>query len=167
MKALEFGAGTGLMSFLLKDQFKSITLIDNSSEMINMIRLKIKDQAVSHMHPLRIDLEHDDFGDTFDIIYSQMAFHHVVKLDLVISKLIRMLRSPGTLVIADLYPEDGSFHGEGFTGHNGFDPDRLSALLQTEGLEQIRYRKCYTVKKTTATGRYKEYPVFLLKAVKS
>ena len=30
MKALEYGAGTGLLSFLLKDRFAEIVLMDNS-----------------------------------------------------------------------------------------------------------------------------------------
>jgi ubiquinone/menaquinone biosynthesis C-methylase UbiE len=35
MKALEYGAGTGILSFILKDRFSEITLMDNSREMIN------------------------------------------------------------------------------------------------------------------------------------
>lgn len=166
MKALEFGAGTGLLSFLLKDHIRRITLIDNSSEMINTIRKKITDQGINHMHPLRIDLEHEDFPETFDLIYSQMAFHHVEKLELVIRKLILMLNAGGTLVIADLYPEDGSFHGDGFNGHKGFDPDMLSLMLEQAGLEQVQYKQCYTVKKENRKGQFAEYPVFLMKAVK-
>lgn len=166
MKALEFGAGTGLLSFLLKDHIGRITLIDNSTEMINTISSKISDQGINHMHPLRIDLEHEDFPERFDLIFSQMAFHHVEKLELVILKLILMLNAGGTLVIADLYPEDGSFHGDGFNGHKGFDPDVLSLLLEQAGLEQVQHKRCYTVKKVNGEGKSAEYPVFLLKAVK-
>jgi len=34
MKALEYGAGTGILSFLLKDRFSEITLMDSSAVMI-------------------------------------------------------------------------------------------------------------------------------------
>ncbi len=46
MKALEFGAGTGLLSFLLADRLAEITLMDNSTEMINVIKGKISGQEM-------------------------------------------------------------------------------------------------------------------------
>ena len=38
MKALEYGAGTGILSFLLKDKFSEITLMDSSQVMINVCK---------------------------------------------------------------------------------------------------------------------------------
>ena len=40
MKALEFGAGTGLLSFYLKDRFSEITLMDSLREMLKMAEQK-------------------------------------------------------------------------------------------------------------------------------
>jgi len=42
MKALEFGAGTGLLSFYLKDRFSEITLMDSSLEMLKMAEQKME-----------------------------------------------------------------------------------------------------------------------------
>jgi hypothetical protein len=39
--------------------------------------------------------------------------------------------------IADLYPEDDSFHGEGFAGYKGFDPEELSGLLKKPAVPPI------------------------------
>ena len=41
MTALEYGAGTGLLSFILKDRFAEITLMDNSQEMVKVAQSKI------------------------------------------------------------------------------------------------------------------------------
>jgi ubiquinone/menaquinone biosynthesis C-methylase UbiE len=41
MTALEFGAGTGLLSFMLKDHLKEITLIDNSEGMVKVLNEKL------------------------------------------------------------------------------------------------------------------------------
>jgi hypothetical protein len=41
-----------------------------------------------------------------------------------------LLKPGGHLAIADLYTEDGSFHGDGFHGHKGFDPAILAAMLE-------------------------------------
>ena len=40
LNALEFGCGTGLLSFKLKDFFKTITLVDNSKGMIAVLQKK-------------------------------------------------------------------------------------------------------------------------------
>jgi ubiquinone/menaquinone biosynthesis C-methylase UbiE len=41
MKALEYGAGTGILSFLLSESFSEITLMDNSQEMVNVMHEKV------------------------------------------------------------------------------------------------------------------------------
>ena len=68
MKALEYGAGTGILSFLFKDRFSDITLMDSSQEMIKVCGEKSEYFEASHIHPLWLDLEHTDFDDKFDII---------------------------------------------------------------------------------------------------
>jgi tRNA (cmo5U34)-methyltransferase len=167
MKVLEYGAGTGLLSFLMKDRFAEITLMDSSAEMIRIVSEKIDQQQALHLKPLLINLEKEDFQGVFDMIYSQMVFHHVEDLPALLFKFSQMIRAGGFMAIADLYPEDGSFHGEGFTGHNGFDPDGLASLLQASGFDRVEYQPCYTIRKKTESGEEKEYPVFLMTAVKS
>ena len=162
MKAMEFGAGTGLLSFLLKDKLSEITLLDNSAEMIRVAGEKIEKQQIRNMHPLHINLEKEAFSDTFDLIYTQMVFHHVLDIELIINKLHTLIRPGGFLAIADLYPEDGSFHGEGFTGHTGFDPEWLSEKLQIAGFDNVSYRSCYTIRRITDHEGHKEFPVFLM-----
>ena len=166
MKVMEFGAGTALLSFLLRDSFSSITLIDNSPEMIRMSNGKIAETNSSHIRTLKIDLETENLEDKFDLIYSQMVFHHIADVDKMIHKLHSLLNEGGILAIADLYPEDGSFHGEGFTGHMGFDPEWLSGLMQHSGFKNISFSTCFLQKKTDPDGMQKEYPVFLIIATK-
>ena len=56
--------------------------------------------------------------------------------------------NPGEyLAIADLYPEDGSFHGEGFTGHKGFDVEKLSSNLMNHGFTEIRFKQCFIIRR--------------------
>ena len=166
MRALEYGAGTGLLSFILKGSFREITLMDNSKEMINVIRGKINGQGIRNMKPLMIDLEHENYTGEFEIIYSQMVFHHVENTDIILEKFHSLLTPDGYLAIADLYPEDGSFHGDGFSGHYGFDPEVLSLQLARNNFRDIRYRQCFTIRKVSEQGDIRQYPVFLLIANK-
>jgi ubiquinone/menaquinone biosynthesis C-methylase UbiE len=166
MKALEYGSGTALLSFALKDKFEEIVLMDNSQEMTAVTAEKIADQNIKNMKPLFFDLEHQDYSGSFDIIYNQMVMHHVTDVDSVLSKFYSLLNPGGFLAIADLYAEDGSFHGEGFTGHLGFDVDHLSGKLKAIGFTNIEHRQCYSIEKTDEAGKIIEYPIFLLTTIK-
>lgn len=166
MKVMEFGAGTALLSFMLEDLFTSVTLIDNSQEMIRICNEKIAQTKSNHIQAIKIDLETEYFEDKFDLIYTQMAFHHVADIGKMVHKLNHLLNDGGMLAIADLYPEDGSFHGEGFTGHLGFDPEWLSSLLGQSGFENVTFKECFVQKKIDSDGKQIEYPVFLMIATK-
>ncbi len=166
MKVMEFGAGTALLSFMLEDLFTSITLIDNSQEMIRICNEKISLTKSNHIQAIKIDLETEYFEDKFDLIYNQMAFHHVTDIGKIVHTLHHLLNDGGMLAIADLYPEDGSFHGEGFTGHLGFDPAWLSTLLKLSGFENVTFKECFVQKKIDSGGMQKDYPVFLMIATK-
>ncbi len=162
MKAMEFGAGTALLSFMLQDLFSSVTLVDNSSEMIRICNEKIDLSKLDHIKAVKIDLETESFEEKFDFIYSQMAFHHLTDAGKMVQTLHDMLSENGILAIADLYTEDGTFHDAGFTGYKGFDPEWLSAVMKQAGFKNIIYNTCFIQRKEVPGGKPKEYPVFLL-----
>jgi len=165
--ALEYGAGTGDLSFLLKDSIKSITTMDSSREMVRVMSEKLAKMQITNVHPLVYDLEVADYSaKTFDLLFMQMVLHHVTDLHIFLTKCYHLLEASGTLAIADLYSEDGSFHGAGFNGHLGFDIDELSNLLLTIGFTNIQQEECYVMKKTIESGDTKEFPLFLLTATK-
>ena len=158
MSALEYGAGTGILSFLLKDQFSEIVLMDNSQEMISVCEEKAAYHKTSHILPVHFDLEQSEFNGKFDIIYNQMVMHHVNNVEAILEKFYSLLNPGGYLAIADLYAEDGSFHGPEVKVHWGFDPDVLILKLKAMGLQSLQYKTCFAIKRDN--GR--EYPVFLL-----
>jgi tRNA (cmo5U34)-methyltransferase len=162
MKALEYGAGTGILSFLLKDRFAEITLMDNSVEMIKVCVEKTEYHQTNHILPICFDLEHKDYDGNFDIIYNQMVLHHVVDYESIIGTFYSLLNPEGYLAIADLYPEDGSFHGPDVQVHLGFDPEDLARIFKRIGFKNIVYKTVFEVKRESGI----KYPVFLLVAQK-
>ncbi|NVN95637.1 MAG: methyltransferase domain-containing protein [Bacteroidetes bacterium] len=162
MRAMEYGAGTAILSFLLKDKFKEITLMDNSREMIKVCEEKTEFYQTSHIFPLWFDLEHNDFEGKFDIVYNQMVLHHVKDIEFILKKFYTMLNQGGYLAIADLYPEDGSFHGVDVDVHLGFDPENISKILKRIGFIEIEYKTCFQIKRDNG----KVYSIFLLTAKK-
>jgi ubiquinone/menaquinone biosynthesis C-methylase UbiE len=163
MKAMEFGAGTGLLSFYLKDRFSEITLMDNSQEMLKMAEQKMEAGDHSKFKTLFFDLEMEEYhGEPFDIIYNQMVMHHIRDINAIIRKFYQMVSSGGILAIADLYPEDGSFHDGSTDVHYGFDPDYLTEILHQQGFHECQVAPCFVIRKELSADKIKEYPVFLL-----
>jgi len=160
LRALEFGCGTGALSFQLKDFFKAITLADSSQGMIDVLNAKIKQTGITNFFPLKIDEDNNiDTIGNFDVIYTSMTMHHVLDIEEVITKFNSILTPKGYLCIADLEKEDGSFHDQhpNFIGHNGFHRDELTTILNRCGFVVEYYNVCFAVKK-----ELKEYPVFMM-----
>lgn len=165
MTAMEYGAGTGITSFLLRDYLKEITLMDNSTEMIRVINEKIRSSKVKNFKTLNFNLEDGEYKDgKFDLIFTQMVLHHVNDIDNIIKMFHRLLNAGGYLAIADLYEEDGSFHGDGFTGHKGFNMDNLSGILKKNGFSGVSHRKCFVIERKISESETKLYEVFLMTA---
>jgi tRNA (cmo5U34)-methyltransferase len=162
MKVLEYGAGTGILSFLLKDRFSEIILMDSSQEMIKVCLEKAYYYEADHIKPIRFDLEHSDYASTFDLIYNQMVLHHINDIETIFKKFYSLLNPGGYLAIADLYTEDGSFHGPDVKVHLGFEPEMLKESLKSIGFKNIEYKTCFEIKRDSD----KKFPVFLLVAKK-
>ncbi|MFK5958123.1 MAG: class I SAM-dependent methyltransferase [Lutibacter sp.] len=162
--ALEFGCGTGLLSYQLKDAFKTITLADNSEGMIEVLKEKVKNKSLNNFKPLLVDLLKEDLDiGTFNVIYSLMTVHHILDLNKVANIFHSLLKTDGYLCIADLVQEDGSFHTNhpNFDGHNGFDKEKLSHLLINNGFSIEYYTISYVIEKELEDN-IRKYPLFLM-----
>ena len=167
MTALEFGAGTGITSFLLKDYIGEIIMIDNSAEMVKIMNEKIVASGAENLKTIYFDLEKEVWDkNKFDLIFNQMVLHHVDDTRSIIGKFFDMLRPGGFLAIADLYPENGSFHGNDFKVHKGFDPEKLSLLLTDIGFNHISFSKCFVINKKVVGDEVRQFDLFLLIAEK-
>jgi ubiquinone/menaquinone biosynthesis C-methylase UbiE len=163
MSVLEYGAGTGITSFLLKDLVKEITLMDISTGMLNVLNEKIKTSGARNLKTLNFNLENTDYKDgKFDLVFTQMVLHHVTDIDSIISRFNKLLNPGGYLAIADLYEEDGSFHGEEFNGHRGFEIEKLSGILRKNNFSNITHKTCFTIEHIISDTNSLKYDVFLL-----
>jgi ubiquinone/menaquinone biosynthesis C-methylase UbiE len=167
MTALEYGCGTGSLSFFLRDNFFSITLADTSEGMLDVLSEKIKTADVYNMHPMKLDLLTDPIPAVrFNIIYSLMTLHHIQQVDTVLQKFNKLLISGGWLCIADLDSEDGSFHGDSETDiHKGFDRAILQKKAEDAGFRNVNFTTAYKIIKNI-DGIEKDFPVFLMTAIR-
>lgn len=163
MCALEFGAGTGILSFMLKDFLNDIILMDSSTEMVNVANKKIDATGAKNLKTTVFDLEHETYtGKTFDLIFTQMVLHHVNDIEQLFGNFYKMLNSNGFIAIADLYTEDGSFHDEGFSGHKGFNIEDLTLTLKKYNFQVSSVEQCFVIDRKVSEEVTNQYPVFLL-----
>src|SRR6266498_1318127 len=167
MNALEYGCGTGLLSFALQPYLGSITLADSSQGMLDLLSQKIADAGVTNMHPTRLDLATDPLpSERYDLTYSLMTLHHIDNTKAILVKFHEVLEPNGYLLVADLDKEDGSFHTDGTTDvHKGFERSELRKLVETAGLGNITFSTAYEIKKKIDSEE-KVFPVFLMSAQK-
>ena len=166
MNALEYGCGTGLLSFALQPYLNHITLADSSPKMISVLKGKIDFSGVSNMTPVKLDLPTDPLpSDRYHLIYTLMTLHHIPDTEKILSDFCALLKRKGFLCVADLDKEDGSFHGPDFSGHKGFDRDELKEKLVKVGFRNISFTSCYKMTKEVDAG-LRTFPLFLMAAEK-
>ncbi len=166
--AMEFGCGTGLVSFNLYDKFKNITLVDSSKGMIDILSSKIDKYKVNNMFPYHLDISNGNSIDMkFDVIYNSMVLHHIQDTESIINTFYELLNKDGYLCIVDLDKEDGSFHKKypDFHGHNGFNQDALKNILVSAGFKDIEVNTVFYGEKIIEDQKI-DYSLFLMKARK-
>ena len=167
MKALEYGCGTGLLSFALQSDLGQITLADTSQGMLDVLNEKIINAGVTNMHPVRLDLASDPLPrERFDLTYSLMTLHHIHDVEDMIVKFCDLLMPRGYLLAADLDKEDGTFHTDGSTDvHLGFDRGELQKIVEEAGFGNVKFSTAYEIKKKIGDDE-KTFPIFLMTAQK-
>ena len=164
MSAFDYGCGTGLLSFPLKDELGAILMADSSSGMLEVVNEKIAAQGVRNMTTMKIDLLADPQPALqFDLIVSSMTLHHVPDTDHILHVFHHLLNPGGYLCIADLDQEDGSFHGPEVDVHHGFDRTDLSRRAAQAGFTDTQFQTVFSIAKALASGS-RDYPVFLMTA---
>ena len=164
MSALDYGCGTGLLSFPLRNELGAILMADSSSGMLEVVSEKIAAQGVNNMTTLKLDLLTDPAPtEKFDLIVTSMTLHHVPDTDHILRIFQEMLNPGGYLCIADLDKEDGSFHGPEVDVHHGFDQIDLSLRATKAGFTEPHFQTVFSIVKERETGT-RNYPVFLMTA---
>lgn len=159
---MDFGSGTGLLTTKIAPHVKKITTVDISPSMNEQLRAK-QDTLACELAMLELDLVEHELYETFDGIISSMTIHHVEDVQALFHKFHRLLNSGGTIALADLDKEDGTFHTEDMgVFHFGFDQEEFAALAQKAGFDDVTIEIVSIAKKP-----YGEYPIFLLTGRKS
>jgi 2-polyprenyl-3-methyl-5-hydroxy-6-metoxy-1,4-benzoquinol methylase len=162
MEVLDFGCGTGLLAMSVLASVKSVTGMDTSQGMLDVLEAKAKQQCLSnvftrHLHP------GDRISGAYDLIISSMTFHHVESTEALLAQLFQTLKVSGKICVADLDIEQGTFHDDN-TGvfHFGFDRDALRKLFVKAGFSNIKDVTATEIVKPNQSGALRTFTVFLM-----
>ena len=161
MDIMDFGAGTGLLSYFVAPYVEKIIAVDNSPSMLKEFENKC-DLFSCHTEVIEKDLSTDTLDRKFDGVISSMTIHHLEDIPALFSKFYDMLDDGGFIAIADLDSEDGTFHSDNEgVFHYGFDRQMLAKQAQEAGFNDITFSLANKIAKPHA-----EFTVFLMTAIK-
>ena len=169
MDVLDFGCGTGLLTLRLQPFVHSITGVDSSQGMLDVLNAKIKAQNLTNVNTLFLDYEKGEvLKGRYHLITSGMTFHHIKNVGPVLDQFYNVLLPGGILCIADLDLDDGKFH-ENNDGvfHFGFDRKNLSKIIEESGFRNIKCHTAARVAKPVPGGESRKFTVFLITGIKS
>ena len=160
MNILDFGSGTGLLTQEIAPYVKAITAVDMSTAMNEVLRAK-KDGFPCELEVLELDItkeKYDDKLSNLDGIISSMTIHHIENTEDLFKRFYDLLNENGTIGLADLETEDGTFHTSD-TGvfHFGFDKENFLNIAKKVGFKNL---KIETI--SVSSKPHGEYPIFLL-----
>lgn len=162
-RALDFGAGTGLVTLAMSEHASEVTALDTSAEMLRVLGEKLAAGGVTNVRTLRADLAAGDGVDgRFDLIASSMSLHHVRDTARLLAVFYGLLAPGGRIALADLDREDGTFHSDNAgVEHYGFERAGLIGLAEAAGFSGAACDIIHTVKRERE-GIPRGYDIFLL-----
>lgn len=162
MRAIDIGAGTGLLGLDLLADLGSVVLADPSEGMVEVARTKIEEEGIVDARAVVFDFPSDEppSGAPFDLAVSLLVLHHVEDTAATLRSIHDALLPGGRIGLIDLDAEDGSFHDPDQPGihHHGFEGETLVALAAEAGFADVEVRIVHELEKED--GR--RYPLFLL-----
>jgi len=168
MDVLDFGCGTGLLTFSLQPFVRSITGVDSSQGMLDVFKTKIKEQNLNNVKAEYIDLDKGDvLMGSYNLIVSSMTLHHIKNITPLLKQFYSILRPSGQLAIADLDLDDGKFHSNNDgVFHFGFNREELRLIFMDAGFQNIQTRQAAEIEKPVSDGKNRIFTIFLMTARK-
>lgn len=168
---LEYGCGTGQLSFALADLLPHCLLVDTSLEMLKAAERGIAERALPWDTEWRnFAAQATDHPEAItDVLFCLQVLHHVDDLETTVGNMAKALRPGGQIALMDLPKGSSGFHHG--TSHDpkdnphldGLDKDELEHLLRDAGFSDITWQSDIKLERETDDGTA-PYSLFLVTA---
>ncbi len=164
MDVLDFGCGTGLVTLALQPHVRSITGLDSSRGMLDVLNRKISERNLSNVSTRYLNPDQGGaLSGLYHLAVSSMTLHHIREVEPLLKQFYQILQPSGVLCIADLDEDGGRFHesNEGVF-HFGFDRAVLARQFENAGFRNITATQAAQVEKPVAGGARQVFTIFLM-----
>jgi ubiquinone/menaquinone biosynthesis C-methylase UbiE len=164
MDVLDFGCGTGLLTVRLQPFVRSVTGVDSSAGMLNVLQNKITKLHLPNVKTMLVDMEKGQkLTGSYQLVLCSLTLHHIPEIKPVLAQFNQVIKPTGYLCIADLDLDDGQFH-EDKTGvfHSGFDRKVIRQYLLEAGFEDITEETAATITKPSLSQGIRDFSIFLM-----
>lgn len=106
----DLGAGTGFISLKVAEKVDIVFSIDASKNMLRELNKSAQSLGFRNIYPITGDLENLPlFDNSVDVVFINMALHHVVNPDRAIKEMKRILKDGGKVIITDVEEHHGTW----------------------------------------------------------
>ncbi|GGD37364.1 S-adenosylmethionine-dependent methyltransferase [Malaciobacter pacificus] len=162
---LDYGCGTGFISFALSNETNNILGMDYSDGMVERFNEKAKELNFDNIKAMKHNMNEDEIEENkYDLFISSMTMHHIKDTNMFAKKAYDCLVDGGIVCINDLEKEDGTFHAKHNNDgveHFGYEENSVKKIFEDVGFQIISFETTYIHKRNE-----KEYPLFNLIAKK-
>ncbi len=162
----DYGCGTGSAVLPMAGICKTLTGCDFSEGMRREFMRNAEAAGITNALVVDLDLTTDQPlpPERYDLVHCGLVLHHIADVPAMLGRFKELLRPNGSLSIADLETEDGSFHDDNSgVAHQGFDSAALCRQLEGMGFGKVSARRIHVVEKQRGGGP-RHYPVFHISA---
>lgn len=132
---LEVAAGTCACGRSFAPVVRTVVCLDATVPMLQIGQREADKQHLSNMVFIKGYAEELPFLDnSFDIVFSRLAFHHFTNTDVVFSEMVRVLKPGGKLVMIDMEAADEPLRKTEDEIETLRDPSHVKNLSKTEML---------------------------------
>ena len=162
---LDYGCGTGFISFSLSNKTNHVIGMDYSIGMIERFNQKTIELNYKNIKAIQHNMNEEALPkDEFDLVISSMTMHHIKDTNMFIKKCYDALKKDAIVCINDLEKEDGTFHQKHKNDgvhHFGYEKETVCKMFEEQGFNIISCDTVYVHERND-----KEYPLFNLIAKK-
>ncbi|MBU3188100.1 class I SAM-dependent methyltransferase [Clostridium bowmanii] len=165
----DLGCGTGFLSLALALDASIVFSIDQSVNMLRESRKLMDSKKFNNVYPIISSIDNLVlFDESVDVVFINMALHHVKDAKKAIQEMHRVIKKDGTLIISDVQEHNGQWAKEEmFDEWLGFSNNQIEEWLTDAGFNTVNIEntdlKC---KGYSSKGEYTETGIFIAVANK-